>query len=255
MQLNWLKNYNLLKFETVDSTNSEALRLASSGVSGNFVILSQEQTGGRGQKGRQWVSISGNLHASILLDSNVDPKRHPQLSFVIANAMYDSVAKLAAKHKLSLNIELKWPNDVLIGGKKVAGILLESISFANKNYVVIGFGVNVMEAPISLDRPATSLFDEGIELDNPDEFLSILMSKFEKLHTRWCADNNFVKTRKDWMRRAYNLNKLIVVDDGVRRISGIFKGIDFNGTMQLELTGGQLCNLVAGEVLTGKEDK
>ena len=255
MQLNCLKNFNLLKLETVDSTNSEALRLASSGVSGNFVILSKGQTGGRGQKGRSWVSISGNLHASILLDSSVDPKRHPQFSFVIANAMYDSMAALAAKYKLSLNIGLKWPNDVLISGKKVAGILLESITFNNKNYVVAGFGVNVMEAPIFLDYPVTSLFDEGIELDNPDEFLNILMSNFEKLYTRWCVDNNFEKTRKDWMRRAYNLNKLITVDDGMRRISGIFRGINFDGMMQLELANGKFCNLVAGEVLTDKEDK
>ena len=255
MQLNWLKNYSLLTFETVDSTNSEALRLASSGASGNFIILSREQTGGRGQKGREWVSIAGNLHASILLDSKSDPKKHPQLSFVIANAMYESIAALAAKHKLSLNIELKWPNDVLINGKKVAGILLESISFERKNYVVVGFSVNIMEAPNALGRPVTSLLDEAIKFGHPDEFLNILMDKFDKLYKQWCVENNFVKTRKNWMRRAYNLNKVITVDDGVRRISGVFKEIDFNGAMRLKLASGQLYNLVTGEVLTDEEHR
>ena len=253
--MNWLKNYNLLTFESLDSTNSEALRMAASGSIGDFIILSREQTGGRGQKGRKWVSIPSNLHASILLDSNVDPKRHPQLSFVIANAMYESIASLVTKYKLALDIKLKWPNDVLINGKKVAGILLESISFRCKNYVIIGFGVNVMKAPVKIGRAVTSLFDEGIKLKHSDEFLNIVMSKFDKLYTQWQLDNNFIKTRKSWLRRAYNLNKVIIVDDGVSRISGIFKEIDSDGSMRLQLASGQFCNLVAGEVLINEEAK
>jgi BirA family biotin operon repressor/biotin-[acetyl-CoA-carboxylase] ligase len=253
MHLNWFKNYNLLTFESLDSTNSEALRLASSGASGDFIILSREQTGGRGQRGSEWVSISTNLHASILLDSNSDPKRHPQLSFVIANAMYEAIAAFAAKYKLALDIKLKWPNDVLIGGKKVAGILLESINFKDKNYVVVGFGVNVMETPTKLGRPVTSLFAEGIKLQHSDEFLFMLINKFDKLYTQWKLENNFVKTRKNWLKRAYNLNKVITVDDGVRRISGIFKEIDLYGALRLQLASGQFYNLVAGEVLIDRE--
>ena len=75
------------------------------------------------------------------------------------------------------------------------------------------------------------------------------MAKFEKLYTQWKLDNNFIKTRKDWMRRAYNLNKVIIVDDGLRRISGVFKEIDFDGSMRLQLAGGQYCNVASGEVL------
>ena len=255
MHLHWLENYNLLTFDTLDSTNSEALRLASAGVSEDFVILSREQTGGRGQRGRDWVSISGNLHASILLNSNADPKKHPQLSFIIANAMYESIATFAAKYKLALDIKLKWPNDVLISGKKVAGILLESINFKGKNYVVVGFGVNVMEAPINIGRTVTSLFDEGIELQHSDEFLFTLINKFDKLYKQWQLENNFVNTRKNWLKRAYNLNQVITVDDGVRRISGIFKEIDIYGALRLQLASGQFYNLVAGEVLTNMEGK
>ena len=255
MHLNWLENYNLLTFETIDSTNSEALLLASSGVSGDFVILSREQTGGRGQKGREWVSISGNLHASILLVSNADPKRHPQLSFVIANAMYESIATFAAKYKLALDIKLKWPNDVLIGGKKVAGILLESIKFKDKNYVVVGFGVNVMKAPTNIGRAVTSLFDEGIQFQHSDEFLFMLINKFDKLYKQWKLENNFVQTRKNWLKCAYNLRKVITVDDGASRISGIFKDIGFDGALRLQLASGQVHNVVAGEVLIDREGK
>ncbi len=249
MKLDWLKNYNLLMFKTIDSTNSEALRLASSGAIGDFVIVSDFQTGGRGSKGRFWKSIAGNLHASILLNNCVDFKRHPQLSFVIANAVFASLAKLAQEKKINLNIQLKWPNDILINGKKVGGILLESISLLDTNYVAIGIGINILEAPSKVAFPATSLYDEGLILESADELLDLVMDKFNKLYKRWIVDNNFIKTRKDWLRRAYNINKVITIDDGNRRLSGIFKEIDLDGSMRIQLASGQLYNLAAGDVL------
>ena len=249
MRLDWLKNYNLLIFQTVDSTNSEALRLASSGAIGNFVVVSSLQTGGRGSKGRLWKSIVGNLHASILLDSSVDCKRHPQLSFVIANAVFEALTRLAQEKKIKLNIQLKWPNDILIDEKKVGGILLESISLLNKNYIVIGIGINIIEAPANVSFPATSLYDEGLRLESTDELLDVIMNKFDKLYKRWVADNNFIRTRKDWMRRAYNINKVITIDDCNRRLSGIFKEIDFDGSIRIQLASGQLYNLAAGDIL------
>ena len=249
MRLDWLKNYNLLIFQTVDSTNSEALRLASSGAVGDFVIVSNFQTGGRGSKGRLWKSIAGNLHASILLDSRVDFRRYPQLSFVIANAVFEAITKLAQDKKVNLDIKLKWPNDILINGKKVGGILLESISLLNKNYVVIGMGINIIEAPGNVSFPSTSLYDEGIMLESYDELLDLVMNKFDMLYKRWVEDNNFNRTRKDWMRRAYNINKVITIDDGNRRLSGIFKEIDLDGSICIQLASGQLYNLTAGDVL------
>lgn len=254
MQFNWLKNYNLITFESIDSTNSEALRMASSGATGNFVILSRNQTGGRGQKGRQWISFPDNLQASILITSVVDPQRHFQLSFLIANAMYEAIQSIAKQQGLNGDISLKWPNDVLIANKKVAGILLKSISFAGNNYIVIGCGVNIMNAPKKLER-ATSLKDEGFELKGVDEFLNILMSKFDPLYQEWVIENNFKKIRQDWMSRAYNLNKVITVDDGVKRISGIFKEIDFDGSIKLRLVSGQFYNIVAGDVMIDHDVK
>ena len=233
MSLDWLKNYNLLIFQTVDSTNSEAPRLANSEAIGNFVVVSNLQTGGRGSKGRLWKSIAGNLHASILLDSSVDCKKHPQLSFVIANEVFEALTKLAQEKKINLNIQLKWPNDILIDGKKVGGILLESISLLNKNYVVIGMGINIIEALANVAFPATSLYEEGLMLEGSDELLDLIMNKFDKLYKRWAVDNNFIRTRKDWMRRAYNINKVITIDDGNRRLSGTFKEIDFDGSIRV----------------------
>ncbi len=249
MTLNCIKNYNLLIFESLDSTNSEALRLASVGVDGNAIILSKEQTAGRGQKGTRWVSLEGNLHASILLDSSADPKNHPQLSFIIANAVHDSIKELARASKLNLDIRLKWPNDILINNKKVAGILLESINFNSKHYVIIGLGINIMQAPLSLKKTVTSLLNENIKLNHPHEFLNILIDKFDRLYSQWLIGNDFTKTKEYWMKYAYNLNKPITVGNGVNRISGIFRGINSDGSMKLELASGKLCNITNGEVL------
>lgn len=248
MKLDWLRNYNLITFEEIDSTNSQALRMASSGASGDFIILSKIQTGGRGTKGRYWNSVAGNLYASILLESKFSPKKNSQLPFLIANAVYEAVKYFANKQNLQLNMKLKWPNDVLIDDKKLAGILIESISIKEKHYVIIGVGVNILYAP-KVDRKTVSLKGIGIEINNPEDFLNILMSKFETLYQQWKLENNFARTRKDWMRRAYNLNKVITIDDGTRRISGIFKDIGLDGAMRLQLESGQYCNVVSGELV------
>ena len=248
MRLDWLKSYNLLVFEDVDSTNSEALRMASSGVSGNFVIISNHQSGGRGSKGRAWKSIAGNLHVSILLESISETKNHPQLSFLTANAVYEAIKELAKEKKKKLNIKLKWPNDILINDRKVGGILLESISREKKNYVIIGIGINIIEAPAKVAFPATSLYDERLVLDSSDELLNYVISWFDKLYKQWIMDNNFYRVRKDWMKRAYNLNKTITVDDGNRKLCGIFKEINLDGALCLETNDGEIHNLAAGDV-------
>ena len=111
-----------------------------------------------------------------------------------------------------------------------------------------------MNAPKKLER-ATSLKDEGFELKGVDEFLNILMSKFDPLYQEWVIENNFKKIRQDWMSRAYNLNKVITVDDGVKRISGIFKEIDFDGSIKLRLVSGQFYNIVAGDVMIDHDVK
>lgn len=248
MKLDWLEKYSLITFDEIDSTNSEALRVANSGAIGDFVILSKVQTGGRGTKGRQWESLEGNLHASILLQTEFDLKKNSQLPFLVANAVFEAINHFAKERGIKLDIKLKWPNDVLVDNKKLAGILLESVSLQDKNYVVIGIGMNIDKVP-DIDRKVICMKDFGFEFDSPNDFLNILMIKFEKLYAQWKSDNNFIKTRKDWMRRAYNLNKVIIVDDGLRRISGVFKEIDLDGSMRLQLAGGQYCNIAAGEVL------
>lgn len=247
MQLDWLQSYNLITFEEIDSTNSEALRIANSSAVGDFVILSKTQTGGRGTKGRYWQSMAGNLHTSILLQTEFDIKKNSQLPFLVALAVFETIHHFSKQAGVKLNVQLKWPNDVLIDSKKVAGILLESISLKEKNYVIIGIGVNIKKTPDIINN-STCIKDCGIEIESPSEFLNILMGKFKTLYEQWKSDNNFSKIRKDWMKRAYNLNKAVIVDDGSARISGIFKGVGSDGAMKIQLASGQYCNIVTGEV-------
>jgi len=248
MQLDWLQSYNLITFEEIDSTNSEALRIANSGAVGDSVILSKIQTGGRGTKGRYWDSLAGNLHISILLQTEFDIKKNSQLPFLAANAVFETINYFSQQKGIKLNMKLKWPNDVLIDSKKVAGILLESISLKGKNYIVIGIGVNIEKAP-DINKNATCIKDWGIEIPSLDTFLNILMGKFNTLYEQWKSDNNFTKTRKTWMKHAYNLNKVIVVDDGSNKISGVYKGIASDGAMLIQLASGQYCSIVTGELL------
>jgi BirA family biotin operon repressor/biotin-[acetyl-CoA-carboxylase] ligase len=249
MRLPWLKEYNLLTFDQIDSTNSEALRIIRAGIVGNFVIWANKQTAGRGQRSRSWQSLEGNLHMSILLDCNIDAQRCLQLPFLAANAVCKSILFFAKEKKIDPDISLKWPNDVLISGRKVAGILVESINIRGRRYVVIGFGTNIMQYPTDLPYPATSLKKEKVNPAHSDEFLNILMTNFDKLFKKWNHDGNFIKTREYWLKRAYNLNKVVTIDNGDSRISGVFREIDVDGSIKLELAGGQFYNLTAGEII------
>lgn len=238
----WLKNYDLLTFESVDSTNSEALRLAQKGLKNNMVIVANTQTAGRGRKGRVWISSSGNLNATILLKSKLPPSSYIQLPFLIANVVRDSIMSFSRDQRKDLKIELKWPNDIFIDGKKVAGILLESINLQGESKIIIGIGVNIEKVHESLQERASSLKDFGISLENPGEFLNILMNNFDEVYSEWLAHQDFVKIRKEWLKNAYNLGKVITIDDGKTRVSGVFKDIDSEGAIRLQLPNGEICS-------------
>ncbi len=253
--MDWINNYNLLIFETLDSTNTEALRLAKVGISHNLVVTTEHQTAGRGSRGRTWASLPGNLHASILLNIGsgnlLNSEVNTQLSFVIACALHEALNTLAEKQGKELNMSLKWPNDVLIDQKKVAGILIESISSFENNYVVIGFGVNVKTAPLpqATTYETTSLEKHGVVFEHHDPVLQMIMSKFNKLYTEWGIDNNFSSIKKDWLKNAYKLGEEVTIDNGVSRTSGVFKTIDNKGAMILEIPGGAKRSILSGDFI------
>lgn len=252
MPLSWLKNYNFLIFDQIDSTNSEAIRLVKANVTGDFVIAAREQTAGRGQRGRLWESIPGNLHASLLLQSRLDINRLKELSFLTAVVLHKTILSFITKLKApKVDVKLKWPNDVLINGKKIAGILLESIRYDDKNCVIIGVGVNTHFLPKINNNYITSLFNEGMILRHSDEFLHEFVINFDSYYKQWQFENNFANIKKEWMQNAYHLNENITLNDGMQKVTGIFKGIDNEGAICIALSDGKIQSFSSGDVSYG----
>lgn len=236
--MSWQKKYKLLVFDEIDSTSSEAIRMAKTCPDGNYVILAKNQTKSRGRNSKIWHSSLGNLHVSILLNHKINLSYIPLLSFVMAIVVYKTINSLTAISENS--IKLKWPNDVLINDKKVSGILLESISINDNNHLIIGVGINVKGSSLNIDQLATNLSDENIEVKDLEYLLELLMINFEKYFSRW-KQEGFSKIRQYWLKRAYKLGKTVTVNDGNTKISGIFKDIDENGSIRIQLASGQVC--------------
>lgn len=251
MKLDWVNEYNLLMFEELDSTSLEALRLAKAGVEGKYVIWAREQNAGKGQRGKSWLSPAGNLYMSILFCHEFELEKLSQLSFVVANALYDAITELAASNNIDCSdkLKLKWPNDIMVGDKKLAGILVEHVKFVKEKYIIIGIGLNCSVAPYIQDKQTTSLQEMGIKDIGPDVSLDLIINNFNKHIKDWKYEKTFKSIRKTWLERAYKLDEIITIDNGQQRLSGRFREIDIMGSIVLELSNGQMCHLSFGEVL------
>jgi BirA family biotin operon repressor/biotin-[acetyl-CoA-carboxylase] ligase len=253
----WFKDYRLLAFDEIDSTNSEAIRIAKSGMTGNYVILAKKQTAGRGRNNKHWHSDNGNLYCSLLLDTNIAVEMQPQLSLLTGLAVYNSVKFFATKLFPKLDCKLKWPNDVLLGSKKLSGILLESINIPSTrdlssqsneaNFLIIGVGINVTMSPMNIDRETTNLLQEGIVINDLDRLLFIFMNYFDLLFTKW-QNAGFLSFKDDWLKKAYKLNQQVVIN-GENKMSGIFHGIDNIGRFQVKLPTGGIITLSEAEII------
>lgn len=246
--LKWLSKFHLLLLDEVDSTNSEAQRIALSDRSPSYlVITSKKQTNGRGRSGRTWESPHGNLYMSVIVPKTATLDEMSQLTFVSSLALENAISSLFHSEGMNTKIELKWPNDVMINDKKVAGILLESAG-KNMEYIVIGVGVNISKAPEIKDKPSTSLQAEGLTKLESTEMLNRFMSNFLKLYQTWLSEE-FRGIREKWLKKARNIGKIISVDSGGTRISGKFMDIDFKGQLRVQVASGQIHSINTGEVV------
>src|SRR5690348_16468046 len=196
-----LAGVRTLRFDTLGSTNAEALTRARAGERGPLWIAAAAQTAGRGRRGTSWASAPGNLTATLLLTEPSPPATAPQLSFVAALALHDAVAAHAPQ--LGPALKLKWPNDLLLGGAKLAGILIEGESdpaFA----VAIGIGVNCAHHPEETAYPATDLANAGA-LVSPQALLGALADAMARRLRQWDRGEGFARIRADWLKRAAGL--------------------------------------------------
>ncbi|MBV9347481.1 MAG: biotin--[acetyl-CoA-carboxylase] ligase [Pseudolabrys sp.] len=228
-------------YDTLGSTNAEALTLARAGERGPLWVSAGQQTAGRGRRGNEWVSPPGNLYATLLVTEPSPPSVAAQLSFVAGLALRDA---LTACHA-ALDPRLKWPNDVLIGGKKVAGILIEAENTPRFS-VAVGIGVNCTSHPVQTIFPATDLKAEN--LDAPAEQVLLLLVRAMGLRiAQWQAGRGFASIRAEWLRYAAGLHDAIRVRLPERELTGQFDGIDETGHLLLKTASG--CeNIAAGEV-------
>jgi BirA family transcriptional regulator, biotin operon repressor / biotin---[acetyl-CoA-carboxylase] ligase len=230
-------------YETLGSTNAEALARARAGERSPLWISAVRQEAGRGRRGNSWISPPGNLYASLLLIEPSPQAVAPQLSFVAGLALHDAVAECAPQ--IGPLLKVKWPNDLLIGGAKVAGILIEGENeggFA----VVIGFGVNCAAHPSDTPYPATDLATCGAQVA-PQSLLSALAGAMQRRLSQWQSGKSFAAIRTDWLKRAAGLGQAITVRLPDREFSGNFEGLDEAGRLLVRGSAG-VTAVTAGEV-------
>jgi BirA family transcriptional regulator, biotin operon repressor / biotin---[acetyl-CoA-carboxylase] ligase len=232
-----------VRYEELDSTNSEARRRAEAGESGPLWISAARQTAGRGRRGRVWNSGEGNLAATLLLRPEAPQSITGQLSFAAALAAAEMVSRFAP----GAAIQVKWPNDVLAEGRKIAGLLLEGSSAPQSTWLAIGIGVNLASFPDGTEFPATSLAQLGIAPPSPEEALTVLAARFAHWYDAWMKDG-FEIVRTAWLARASGLGTSIrarLANHQTR--SGLFEGIDEGGALLLNEQG-HVRAIAAGEV-------
>lgn len=232
--------------ETV-STNATAFRMAEDGAAEGTIIIAEQQTGGKGRLGRTWASPAGvNLYCSIILRPPIQPAAAPQLTFLSVIAVARAVEKLTP-----LKTRIKWPNDLLINGKKVAGLLNEMSAETDKvNFVILGIGVNLNMAagqfPEELRHPATSLFLEAGGKIDRSEFARVLLEELDSLYTVF-LEAGYAPARREWLERS-NLDGTVVTvtDNGLSRVGRVC-GINEYGALLLD-SGEQI---LSGDVTIG----
>jgi BirA family biotin operon repressor/biotin-[acetyl-CoA-carboxylase] ligase len=238
----------LIAHEVLVSTNAEALSLAGRGERGPVWITAGRQTGGRGRRGRPWVSERGNLFASLLLTDTAPPEHWPELAFVAALVIHDAVAEVAPS--LRQQITIKWPNDLLLGGRKFSGILIEGEGGAEgKGSVVVGVGVNCVSHPGDTDYPATDLKAAGAEVSAEALFMALSAKMLGRL-AQWNNGEHFSTIRADWLARAAGRGQEVRVrlaEDEV--VAGRFDDVDEAGRLVLSLPDGSRKTVAAGDVV------
>jgi len=237
--------YLLSTHETLPSTNAEALALAHAGERGPLWIVAREQTAGRGRRGNEWASWSGNLYATLLLGDPSPAECAPELSFVAALAVHDAIVDLAPQ--LRGKLTLKWPNDLLYDGAKLAGILIEGERPVHELAVAIGIGVNCRHHPVQTAYPATDLKTAGADISAEPLFATLSAAMVRRLG-QWRRGAGFAAIRADWVGRAAGIEGAMRVRLPGSEIVGRGEGLDERGRLLLRLADGSLQAVAAGEV-------
>ena len=239
-----LNDWQWLDYAELSSTNDTAAELCVNPPASKFVVTCRSQTGGRGRRGRSWISLEGNLFMSQAFPCDI--RFAGDLVFIISLSVLETVRYFSAQ----IDIKLKWPNDVLVNGCKISGILLEK---AENGYIIAGTGVNITTAPERDSRvlyPTASLKDFGIITDRC-EFLKIYLEIFDRNFSLW-QKRGFPAIKEIWLQNAGGLNEEISVNLEKKVERGFFRGIGDDGALLLDQNG-SITRIYAGDVFYTKE--
>jgi BirA family biotin operon repressor/biotin-[acetyl-CoA-carboxylase] ligase len=249
--------YRLAAFESIGSTNAEALTRARDGERGPMWFVTSEQTAGRGRRHRPWIAPRGNLASSILEVFDVPPAVAATLGFAAGLALEAVLQRVSIEASLraagsdDMKFSLKWPNDVLAGQKKLAGILLEAETVAGGRLaVVVGIGTNVVAAPEGTPTPATSLAALGVNI-GAEELFATLSDRWAEFRDIWDLGRGFGEIRRLWLERAAGLGQLVSIQTGGSTLEGTFDTIDEAGCLIVRTSEGRRVPISAGDVYFG----
>lgn len=255
--------YRLAAFDTIGSTNTEGMARARDGDPGRLWLYSEEQTAGRGRRGRAWSTPHGNMAASFMTVTSLPPATAATLGFVAGIALCDAIAPLLAESPVrdgsgrlggpapSARLRLKWPNDVLHGGSKLAGILLEAERLpGGRMAVVVGIGVNVLAAPEGLPYPATALAALGVPV-TAAELFARLTDAWIGIERAWDEGRGLGDILGRWLDRAAGLGEPVAVTVGDTVLRGTFETVDAEGRLVIRAADGTRRTIAAGEVQFG----
>jgi len=237
-------DFRLSHHREIGSTNDEALSLAQAGDRGRLWIVADAQTKGRGRQGRVWNSPSGNLYASLLL-RGLPPLKAPELGFVGGVALINALRDVLGEDP---KLKIKWPNDILHDGAKLAGMLLESTQLADGTFAcVMGIGVNCISHPQTTPYKATDLAEIGTLLTDRDTVFEKLAKHVSLWLGIWAEGQNFDAVRREWLCHAGGLGSRISIAASGHEQTGIFETIDPQGRLVLR-TEHETVQIHAGDV-------
>ncbi len=257
--------YRLAAFDSVGSTNSEAAAAAQGDDPGKIWFTALQQTEGRGRRGRQWATPHGNLAASLLLRPQANAPVTATLGFVAGVALDKALSELlpssSVKHGIDgadgqsggagARVALKWPNDVLADGAKLAGILLESANVPGSGpAITIGFGVNVVSAPADLPYPATCVRDLGSDLD-AETIHTALAEHWVETFELWNHGTGMEAILDQWRRAAAGIGAEVAISTHGEVIRGVFETVDAEGQLIVRTPDGRRIPITAGDVHFG----
>ena len=256
LKTNWI-GQSLYYYDSIDSTNVQAKRLAEEGAPDGSLVVADQQTAGRGRRGRGWISPAGaNLYFTLLLRPRIAPDKASMLTLVMAMAVARGIQSRMGDGRSpggqNASVGIKWPNDIVIMGRKACGILTElslSVEQGTIDYLVIGVGINVKRQTFSEELQGHAIaLEEVLDEVSRSELLNAVLTAFEGYYEEFLATGDLTRLQKDYNELMVNLGQQVRVLDPKGEYEGIAKGIRNTGELLVEIQGGETRAVYAGEV-------